>query len=85
MKNGLTIRAQINIAAPATNKATPAALSGAMQESSVILLGEVHDNAIQHALRAAALSKLVESGARPAIAFEQFDGANQCMGDEQRK
>lgn len=49
------------------------ALEAAMRGSRVILLGEVHDNAAQHALRAAALRKLVEGGARPAIAFEQFD------------
>jgi uncharacterized iron-regulated protein len=49
------------------------ALAQAMQGSRIVLLGEVHDNAAQHALRAQALRKLVESGARPAIAFEQFD------------
>ena len=44
------------------------ALAEAMQAPRVVLLGEVHDNAVQHALRAQALRKLVESGARPAIA-----------------
>jgi uncharacterized iron-regulated protein len=38
-----------------------------------LLLGEVHDNPAQHALRAEALRQLVLHGARPAIGFEQFD------------
>ena len=43
-----------------------------------MLLGEVHDNAAQHALRAAALRKLFVEGARPALAFEQFDRERQA-------
>lgn len=65
--------------------ATTDALAGAMQGSRVILLGEVHDNAAQHALRAAALRKLVEGGARPAIAFEQFDRGAQDAIDRARR
>jgi uncharacterized iron-regulated protein len=37
----------------------------------------VHDNATQHALRAEALRRLLASGARPAVAFEQFDRDRQ--------
>jgi uncharacterized iron-regulated protein len=42
-----------------------------------VLLGEVHDNPVQHALRAAALRQWVVEGARPAIAFEQFERERQ--------
>jgi uncharacterized iron-regulated protein len=61
------------------------ALAGAMQNTRVVLLGEVHDNATQHALRAQALRKLVASGARPAIAFEQFDREMQGAIDRARR
>src|SRR4029453_16793685 len=50
----------------------PAALVRAMQGHGIVLLGEVHDNAAQHTLRAAALRQWIIAGARPAMAFEQF-------------
>jgi uncharacterized iron-regulated protein len=55
----------------------PVALLHAIEGHRVVLLGEVHDNAAQHALRAAALRQLIVAGARPAIAFEQFDRERQ--------
>ncbi len=58
--------------------ADPAELARAMAERRSALLGEVHDNGAQHALRAAALRQRVEAGARPAIAFEQFDVERQA-------
>ena len=70
------------LAAPVRIDANPVALAEAMSGHRVVLLGEVHDNAGQHALRAAALRRLVASGARPAIAFEQFDREHQ--GDIER-
>jgi len=57
--------------------ADPAALAQAMRGKRIVILGEVHDNAVQHALRAAALRDLIAKGARPAIAFEQFDAEQQ--------
>ncbi len=44
----------------------------------VVLLGEVHDNAAQHALRLRAFKVLLASGARPALALEQFDRNRQA-------
>jgi uncharacterized iron-regulated protein len=61
------------------------ALAAVMQGHRVIILGEVHDNGIQHALRAAALRSLIEGGARPAIALEQFDRDRQAAIDAARK
>lgn len=61
----------------ATLDATPQALAGAMAGKRIVILGEVHDNAAQHALRLAALRLRVEAGARPALAFEQFDREHQ--------
>jgi len=44
---------------------------------SIVLLGEVHDNAAQHALRLAEFRTLLDSGARPALLMEQFDRDRQ--------
>lgn len=48
-------------------------LTTALRSRPVALLGEVHDNAGQHALRARSLRALLDSGARPALLMEQFD------------
>jgi len=50
----------------------------------IVLLGEVHDNVAQHALRAQALGRMLERGARPAIAFEQLDRDKQAEVDRVR-
>jgi len=63
----------------------PTALMQAMQGHRVVLLGEVHDNAAQHTLRVAALRRLLANGARPAIAFEQFDRERQPDIDRARR
>jgi uncharacterized iron-regulated protein len=39
----------------------------------VVLLGEVHDNAVQHALRLRAFEDALARGARPVLAMEQLD------------
>ena len=61
------------------------ALAETMARRPVVLLGEVHDNAVQHAVRAAALRRLLAGGARPAIAFEQFDRERQADIDRARR
>src|ERR1700681_694436 len=63
--------------APVELDPNPRALVQAMQGHRIVLLGEVHDNAAQHALRAAALRQWVVQGARPAIAVEQLDRGRQ--------
>lgn len=63
---------------------TEQALAQEMARRPVVLLGEVHDNAAQHAARAAALRRLLAGGARPAIAFEQFDRERQVDIDRAR-
>jgi uncharacterized iron-regulated protein len=70
--------------APAPQPATADALARAMARQPVVLLGEVHDNAAQHALRAEALRLLLAGGARPAIAFEQIDRDQQDALDRIR-
>ena len=62
-----------------------ARLATELARRPVVLLGEVHDNVIQHRLRAEALQRLLESGARPAIAFEQFDRDRQPDIDRARR
>ncbi len=43
----------------------------------VVLFGEVHDNAVQHAERLRAFEALLATGARPALAMEQLDRDRQ--------
>lgn len=50
----------------------------------VVLLGEVHDNAAQHALRLQAFRDLLTRGARPALALEQIDRSRQAALDALR-
>jgi uncharacterized iron-regulated protein len=65
--------------------ATPAALAVIMAERRSVLLGEVHDNGEQHALRVAALRQRIDDGARPALVFEQFDRDRQADIDRVRQ
>jgi hypothetical protein len=51
---------------------------------NALLLGEVHDNAAQHALRLEAFQKLLNTGARPALLMEQFDREHQAAIDALR-
>ncbi|WP_284619551.1 ChaN family lipoprotein [Aquabacterium humicola] len=63
----------------------PAADSGLdLRGAPLILLGEVHDNAAQHALRVQALRELLDTGARPALLMEQFDREQQAALDAAR-
>jgi uncharacterized iron-regulated protein len=69
--------------APATFSAEALAL--ALARRPVVLLGEVHDNPLQHRVRAEALRLHLETGARPALAFEQFDREQQSTLDQARR
>jgi uncharacterized iron-regulated protein len=59
-------------------------LAAELQRRPNVLLGEVHDNRAQHAVRAQALQLLMERGVRPALAFEQFDRDKQAALDAAR-
>jgi len=50
----------------------------------VVLLGEVHDNAVQHRLRLRAFEDWLASGGRPALVMEQFDRERQGVIDRLR-
>ncbi|CAN5223223.1 ChaN family lipoprotein [soil metagenome] len=50
----------------------------------VLMLGEVHDNAVQHALRLKAFEDLLATGAKPALLMEQFDRERQADIDRAR-
>lgn len=50
--------------------AAPAELLRRLNTADLVLLGEVHDNAVQHALRGALLTAL--AARHPAVVFEQF-------------
>ena len=60
-----------------TADANPQRLAAAIGGRTVVLLGEVHDNAAQHAIREQALRRWLESGARPTLLMEQFDRDRQ--------
>lgn len=62
-----------------------ALLATEMQRRPNVLLGEVHDNRVQHAARAEALRRVLEAGARPALAFEQLDRDKQAAVDAARR
>ncbi|CAD5371918.1 Cofac_haem_bdg domain-containing protein [Rubrivivax sp. A210] len=64
--------------------ATPEARPPLVLMRPVVLLGEVHDNEGQHRLRLAAFKALLASGARPALALEQFDRERQPLIDRLR-
>jgi uncharacterized iron-regulated protein len=65
-------------AQPAAPRDELSQLSAALRSRPIVLLGEVHDNAAQHALRAQALRALLDSGARPVLLMEQFDRERQA-------
>ena len=76
----------------ATRNATPVAarvqadaLAHAMRQQPIVLLGEVHDNAVQHALRLEAFDALLATGTRPALLMEQFDRERQPDIDRARE
>ena len=60
-----------------TDRADPERLIAAIGGRSIVLLGEVHDNAAQHAMREQALRRWLENGARPILLMEQFDRERQ--------
>jgi uncharacterized iron-regulated protein len=60
-------------------------LADELQRRPNVLLGEVHDNRAQHAVRAEALRLLLERGARPALAFEQIDREQRAAVDAARR
>lgn len=57
----------------------------AVQSRPIVLLGEVHDNAAQHAIRLAAFERLLAQGARSALLMEQFDRDRQPALDKARQ
>ena len=85
MKDRLLIPITAAILAACAHATSPeATLAAALRSQPVALLGEVHDNAAQHALRARALRALLEAGARPALLMEQFDRERQADIDRVR-
>jgi uncharacterized iron-regulated protein len=58
-----------------------ATLRQALAQARYVLLGEQHDNPDHHRLQAALVRALVQSGRRPALAFEQLDVAQQAKVD----
>ena len=55
-----------------------------LRGDAIVLLGEVHDNPVQHGLRLEVLRRAFEAGWRPAIAMEQFDRERQADIEQAR-
>lgn len=64
--------------------AHPAAQDELVFRRPVVLLGEVHDNPAQHALRLKAFEHWLAEGGRPALVMEQFDRDRQGEIDRLR-
>jgi uncharacterized iron-regulated protein len=58
-------------------EAAPYPWEDKLRGDAIVLLGEVHDSAVQHRLRLEVLRRAFEAGWRPAIAMEQFDREHQ--------
>ena len=69
----------LSLLAPAALAQTAVALP--RLEAPLLLLGEVHDNAAQHAMRLQALQALAQRGARPALLLEMIDRERQAAID----
>lgn len=80
------LAATLLLAGCASTRAQPVAdLRAALGQPGFTLIGEVHDNAAVHALRAQALDQALAAGWRPALAFEQFDRERQADIDAARR
>ena len=55
-----------------------------LRGDAIVLLGEVHDNRVQHGLRLEVLRRAFEAGWRPAIAMEQLDREHQVDIEQAR-
>lgn len=75
-RGALALALVANLSA-AEGSGAPAGVAAAMQGDAVVLLGEVHDNATGHALRARWLAGALAAGWRPALVFEQFEAARE--------
>ena len=62
-------------------QATPPLTQLRAAPGQALLLGEVHDNAAQHALRRDLLAAMLAGGDRPALLLEQFDREHQAALD----
>jgi len=57
---------------------TEAQLVDALVAARYRLLGEIHDNPAHHEIRARLIAAIADTGARPAVVFEQFDLDNDA-------
>ena len=78
------VRACATAAAIAATASIGHAAALDLTRAPIVLLGEVHDNAAQHAMRLAGFRALLESGARPALLMEQLDRERQPEIDAAR-
>ena len=77
--------AALVLLSPVARAATPSQWESRLQGDAIVLLGEVHDNPIQHHLRLEILTRALTAGWRPAIAMEQFDREHQADIEAARK
>ena len=71
--NTAATRRPVAASATAAEAQNHAKIISAVMRRDTVLFGEVHYNPAQHALRANLVRQAILQGARPAMAFEQFD------------
>jgi uncharacterized iron-regulated protein len=72
------LAALLGAAGCAHQRAGEQALDAALAGRRVVLFGEVHDNAVHHEMRRAALERWIAAGARPVFVMEHFDRDRQA-------
>jgi uncharacterized iron-regulated protein len=75
------VAALLGAAGCAHQRAGEQALDAALAGRRIVLFGEVHDNAVQHEMRRAALERWIAAGARPVFVMEHFDRDRQAELD----
>ena len=75
------VRAPIVVAVGADLTASARVVAERAGTAEVVYLGELHDNALHHAIQARVLEELVLAGGRPAVAFEMVPETHQASLD----
>lgn len=60
----------------------PETLAERATKARFVLLGEIHDNKVQHEIQMRMLERLVRGGKRPALVMEQYDRDQQANIDD---
>ena len=71
-------RAPVVVPVGADLAASARVVADRARTAEVVYLGELHDNALHHAIQARVLEELIRNGGRPAVAFEMVPETRQA-------